>query len=190
MESAIKEITESDKRPKLLLHACCAPCLSGCIDRLKAFDVTVYFYNPNMDTSFEYDNRAKEIEKLCKHFGLNYVIEDYSKDDFYIAVKGLEKEKEGGARCEKCFNLRLQKTQQIAKEKGYDYFATTLTISPLKNATKINEIGLSISKDQNVNYLVSDFKKQGGYLLSIEKSRQLELYRQNYCGCIYSKVNN
>lgn len=189
MQKVINSHRESGEKPKLLLHACCAPCSSTCLERIKDFfDITVYFYNPNMDTEEEFNLRKEEQIRLCELLGVNYIIENYCNKDFLSVVKGLEKEKEGGKRCEKCFFLRLTKTAETAKEKGFDYFATTLTLSPLKNAEKINAIGREIEKNIKVKYLPSDFKKKGGYLRSIELSKEYNLYRQNYCGCVFSKL--
>lgn len=174
--------------PKLLLHACCAPCASACIERLKdSFDVTAYFYNPNMDTQEEYRKRAEELIKLCDAYGVKYVIEDYDANRFFAAASGLENCAEGGARCEKCFALRLDKTARYAAENNFDYFATTLTISPLKNAETLNRVGEACGEKIGVKWLFSDFKKKGGYQRSIQLSKELGLYRQNYCGCVFSK---
>ncbi len=187
MQKLIGNIPNGEK-PKLLLHSCCAPCSSACIERLKnAFDITVYYYNPNMDSEQEFCVRASEQERLCKILGVGYIMEKYDVDEFFSFVKGLESEPEGGARCEKCFYLRLNKTAEVAKQKGYDYFATTLTVSPLKNAEKINRIGFLVQENTGVRFLPSDFKKNGGYLRTIELSKEYSLYRQNYCGCIFSK---
>lgn len=176
-------------KPKLLLHACCAPCASSCVERLKEnFSVTLFFYNPNMDTQAEYDKRAKEIIKLAEYFGVDYLIEDYDKQSFYGAVAGFEKEKEGGSRCQKCFGLRLGKTAKTCANLNYEYFATTLTVSPLKNAEMINQTGQDLASENQTKYLVSDFKKRNGYLRSIELSNNLNIYRQSYCGCEFSKI--
>lgn len=188
LSDVIENLKQKGERKKLLLHACCAPCATACIERLKdAFDITVYFYNPNIDTELEYDLRAKELVRYCANVGVNTVVEEHDKTAFNSAVSGFEREKEGGARCEICFKLRLEKTARKAREKGFDYFATTLTVSPLKNAKLINEIGERLEKENGVKYLATDFKKRGGYLRSIELSREYNLYRQNYCGCEYSK---
>jgi len=188
MEKIISTIKQNGERPKLLLHACCAPCASACIERLKEFfDIIVYFCNPNMDTEKEYELRAEELKRLCVYFGVECVVEDYDKNAFYNAVQGFEKEREGGSRCAICFDLRLNKTAEKTKELGAEYFATTLTLSPLKNAKLLNEIGLKKADEFGVKYLVSDFKKKNGYIRSIELSKELSLYRQNYCGCEFSK---
>lgn len=177
-----------DKKPKLLLHSCCAPCSSACIERLLSlFDITVYYCNPNIDTEEEFDLRAKEQKRLCEYFGVNSVAEKYDSAEFLAAVSGLEKEKEGGARCKECFYLRLKKTAEYAAKNGFDYFTTTLTISPLKNAEVLNETGMRVAEETGTKFLFSDFKKGGGYQRSIELSKELNLYRQNYCGCKFSK---
>ena len=173
---------------KLLLHSCCAPCSSAVLERLKNnFDVTVYFYNPNIDDESEFRKRAEEQERLCKELKIKFVCLNYDKQEFYQVIKGLEKEKEGGLRCKECFQLRLKSAASYAKNNGFDCFATTLTVSPLKNADLLNSIGEKLEKEIGVKYLYSDFKKKGGYLRSIELSKQFDLYRQNYCGCSFSK---
>lgn len=175
------------KGGKLLLHCCCAPCASSCLERLKDyFKITVLFYNPNIDEP-EYSKRKAELIKLIGATGWAEILDcDSNAQDFYGAVKGLENEKEGGARCAECFKLRLEKTARLAKEGGFDCFTTTLTLSPLKNAALINSIGESLQSENTV-WLYSDFKKRGGYLRSIELSKQYGLYRQNYCGCVFSR---
>ncbi len=185
MENTVKNLSG---KPKLLLHACCAPCSSTCIERLKdSFDITVYFYNPNIDTAEEYALRAEEQRRFCLSQGVECVVEEYCPTEFYGAVKGLEGEKEGGKRCFICYGLRLKKSYDYATANGYDFFATTLTLSPLKNADKLNEIGYSVAEGGCTKYLPSDFKKKNGYLRSIELSKEYGLYRQNYCGCVFSK---
>lgn len=184
-----RKIIESlgESKPKLLLHACCAPCSSACLERLKDnFKITVFFYNPNIETE-EYFKRKNELIRLINETGwADYIDCEHDTHVYYSAVKGLEKCAEGGKRCEKCFSLRLERTARAAKDGGYDYFTTTLTISPLKDEQLINSIGLSLEKDFSVKWLPSDFKKQNGYLRSIALSKEHNLYRQNYCGCIYS----
>lgn len=191
-DNLMQEVIEKEKgnNRKLLLHACCAPCASGCLDKLiENFEVVLYFYNPNMDTMEEYNKRAKEIERLAERYKIKYIIEEYGSGEFIKNVTGLEKEAEGGKRCVKCFSLRLKKTCEYAENNGYDYFTTTLTVSPLKNAQLINSIGEETAKGKRVKFLPSDFKKRNGYINSIKVSNELNLYRQNYCGCIYSKDN-
>ena len=188
MEKTVSELKTLKERKKLLLHTCCAPCSSACIERLKDdFDITAYFYNPNMDTAEEYFYRAEEQKRLCEAFNVNLVVENYKPNEFYSAVLGLENQPEGGSRCLKCFELRLSKTANYAKENGFDYFTTTLTVSPLKNARVLNEIGMEVAKVNDVNFLNSDFKKKNGYARSVELSNIHRLYRQNYCGCVFSK---
>ena len=187
MEEIINGI-KGDRKKKLLLHSCCAPCSSSVIERLKEiFDITVYYYNPNIDTSEEYEHRQEEQKRLCEYFNVQFIKTSYDKQAFLQAVKGHENAKEGGSRCELCFRLRLLETAKFCKENSYDYFATTLTVSPLKNSTLINQIGLDIASMLQVSYLPSDFKKKGGYQRGIVLSNQLGLYRQNYCGCEFSK---
>ena len=188
MVKLISVLEKERTKPTLLLHACCAPCASYCIESLKdAFDLTVFFYNPNMDSQKEYNLRSEELRRFCEKVGVKYLIEDYIPQEFYSVAKGLENEFEGGSRCKKCFRLRLNKTATYAREKGFNYFATTLTVSPLKSAKNLNEIGFELEKEIGVNYLGTDFKKRNGYIRSIELSKEHNLYRQNYCGCVYSK---
>ena len=184
----LEKLKASNEKPKLLLHACCAPCSTTAIERLKDyFSITVFFYNPNIDTEEEFTKRQDEQARLLSYYKIDVIKQGHNKQEFLDNVKGLEALKEGGARCEKCFSLRLGKTAKKAKELGFEYFATTLTLSPLKNAGKINEIGKVLEKEFGVKYLATDFKKQGGYLKSIELSKKYGLYRQNYCGCEFSK---
>ncbi len=186
MEEIIKKERQSGKKT-LLMHACCAPCATECINRVReVFDVTLLFYNPNIDSKEEYDKRANEVVKLCSAYGVPYVIEDYRPNEFYSAAEGVESEPEGGARCLKCFALRLNHTASLAAERGFDYFATTLTVSPHKSAAAVNGAGYEAEKLTGVRFLPADFKKKGGYLSSCNLSRELGLYRQNYCGCRYS----
>ncbi len=190
MQAQIKSVVESGNKPKLLLHACCAPCSTACLERIvEFFDVTVYFYNPNITSKNEYDKRLLEIKNFLLNAyngNVNLIYEDYSANEFLNAVKGYEAEPEGGKRCKICYALRLDKTANYAKNNGFDYFTTTLSVSPHKNAEWLNELGLLNSKKYNVNYLYADFKKQGGYLRSIQISKEYNLYRQDYCGCDYS----
>lgn len=185
------EIKSFVGRKKLLLHCCCAPCASSCLERLKDFfDITVLFYNPNIERA-EYFKRLEELKKLIAETGWASLLDsEYSDSEFYEKVKGLEKEKEGGKRCEVCFDLRLTKTRDLAEKHGFDFFATTLTLSPLKNAELINEIGFKLQEGNRTKYLPSDFKKRGGYQRSLELSKEYNLYRQNYCGCAFSRTEN
>lgn len=185
-------INRLENKPKLLLHSCCAPCSSYVLEYLsKHFDITVLYYNPNIYPEKEYFFRENEQERFINQVFSNDVKfkkEEYNPDEFYTAVKGLEGIKEGGERCFKCYHLRLEKTAQIAKENNFDYFTTTLSISPYKNAEKLNEIGEALSEKYGVEYLVSDFKKKNGYKRSTELSREYNIYRQDYCGCVFSKA--
>lgn len=188
------EILGLKNKPTLLLHACCAPCSSSVLERLvKNFNITVFFYNPNMDTFEEYDKRKIEainlIKELNKKFDYNIKINvlEYNHNEFLSEVMGLENEAEGKGRCYKCFMLRLKKTAEFAKANAYDYFTTTLSVSPYKNAKVLNEIGEKLQNEYNIKYLFSDFKKKDGYKRSIELSKEYNLYRQDYCGCEFSK---
>lgn len=177
-------------KPRLLLHVCCAPCSSAVLERLHPyFDVTVYFDNPNMDTEEEFTRRAKEEQRFVKETGLakSVVVVPYAPERFLKAVRGLENEKEGGARCAVCFRLRLYDAARYAKDNGFDFFTTTLTISPLKNAALLNRIGEEAAEQMVVRFLPSDFKKKEGYKRSIELSKEHDLYRQDYCGCVFSR---
>ena len=177
-----------DKR--LLLHSCCAPCSSHCLSELSPqIGVTVLYYNPNLDCAGEYEKRKREQLRFLRETGLADFLDcDYAPEDYLAAVRGLEEEKEGGARCAVCFRLRLDRTAREAKARGFDYFATTLTVSPLKNAKLINTIGFAVAEEVGVKYLPSDFKKRGGYLHSVKLSEEYGLYRQNFCGCRFSKA--
>lgn len=192
MDSLIDSNAQKGIVPTLLLHSCCAPCSSYVIEYLSNyFHITVFYYNPNISFESEYIHRLNEQKRLISQMVTKYPVTvidgDYNSKDFFDVCKGLENEKEGGKRCEKCFQLRLQSTAKLAKKENFDFFATTLTISPLKNAELINSIGEEIARLCNVKYLCSDFKKKNGYKRSIELSKQYSLYRQNYCGCIFSK---
>ena len=184
-------INSLDKPKRLLLHSCCAPCSSCTIERLaEHFYVTILYYNPNIEPAEEYEKRKSEQIRFLKVFKSKYPIDmidiDYDNEKFHEVIKGLENEPEGGARCAKCFRLRLEKTAAIAKEKGFDYFGTTLTVSPHKNSQVINKIGEVLENEYKVPFLYSDFKKREGYKRSIELSCMFNLYRQCYCGCLYS----
>ena len=192
MEQQLKEIEKTGIKPKLLLHSCCAPCSSAILEFLQNyFDITVYFYNPNITFEEEYYKRLNEQREYHEKRGYSIrVIEgNYDpKEDFFKQVKGLEDRREGGERCFKCYTLRMEATAQKAKELGFDYFSTVLSISPLKNAQWINEIGEELSEKYGIKFLNGDFKKKNRYLRSTEISREYELYRQDYCGCVFSKV--
>lgn len=191
-ERIISESLKTGKKPSLLLHACCAPCASYVIEYLSDFfEITLFYYNPNISPKSEYDFRLSELERLCaehpKAKGIKILPSHYNDVDFYAAVKGKESLPEGDKRCKICYELRLRKTAEAAKVNGFDFFTTTLTISPYKNADWLNEIGDKLMKELSVNYLFSDFKKKNGYKRSIELSREYNLYRQDFCGCAYSK---
>lgn len=192
MDALIERNAQEGKRPTLLLHVCCAVCASYVLEYLyRHFDITIAYYNPNITEESEYRYRYSELKRYVQEAGLSEYIRftevEYQPADFLDAVKGHEADREGGARCAICFDQRLRYTARLCKAGGYDYFATTLTISPLKNAEVLNTIGERIAEELGVNYLCSDFKKKEGYKRSIELSRQYNLYRQNYCGCVYSK---
>ena len=189
-----EQISKLDKVPRLLLHACCAPCSSACIERLSDnFKIDIYYYNPNIDNIEEYNKRLKEVIKFTKEFKTKYPIDvidgGYDSETFFKMAKGLEEEPERGKRCYECYKLRLKKTSEYASDNNYDFFATTLTLSPYKNSNWINEIGEKLDKETKSTYLYSDFKKKNGYKRSIELSHEYNLYRQDYCGCIYSVRN-
>ena len=181
----------SGTKPKLLLHACCAPCSSYVLEYLNQyFDITLYFYNPNIYPATEFDFRAEELKRLVDEMKLDVkiVVEEYDNDSFEETVKGYEDMPEGTARCFKCYRLRLEKSVKYASENGFQYVTTTLSISPHKNAAVLNEIGGELAEKYGVEYLYSDFKKKNGYKRSCELSRDYNLYRQDYCGCKYSKL--
>ena len=189
-----KIILQMTQRKKLLLHSCCAPCSSYCLEYLSQyFDVTVFYYNPNITEENEYQKRAAEQLRLIRamnerqHTTISYAEGVYEPEEYLAMVRGLEQEPEGAGRCERCFRLRLTKTAEYAADNGFDYFTTTLTISPLKNAHLLNALGEEIGKKTGIAFLPSDFKKKEGYKRSIELSKEYDLYRQNYCGCIFSK---
>ena len=189
MEKQMSNLKEGDS---LLLHACCAPCSTACLERLADFfKVTIFYYNPNITDESEYKKRIEEIKKLLTLINPKYKVEllegDYDPNKFFEMAKGLENEPERGKRCYKCYEMRLEETAKIADKLGFNNFCTTLTLSPHKNANWINEIGEKLNKEYDSNYLYSDFKKKEGYKRSIVLSKEYNLYRQDYCGCIYSK---
>jgi len=194
LEQKIDKQQKLGEMPKLLLHSCCAPCSSYVLEYLSPyFHIYDFYYNPNISPKREYEERKEELMRLIQEMSLQekvtFLEGTYEPEKFFEMAKGLEGLPEGGERCFKCYEMRLRESAKIAKEQGADYFATTLTISPLKNAQKLNEIGEQIAKEYGVAYLPSDFKKKNGYKRSIELSAQYELYRQNYCGCVFSKYN-
>lgn len=192
LDKIIEKNLADNKTPSLLLHVCCAPCSSYCLEYLsRYFNITVYYYNPNISEKEEYEYRLSEEKRLVSLMNFENpvkVIEGkYNPEEFFKAVKGFENEPEGGKRCENCFRLRLEASAKFAKEKKFDFFTTTLTISPLKNADKLNSIGVQLAEKHGVKWLYSDFKKREGYKRSIILSKEYSLYRQNYCGCVFSK---
>lgn len=195
LDNLIEKISLEGKTPALLLHVCCAPCSSYVLEYLtKYFKITALFYNPNISTNEEYRHRADELIRFVKEKKfenpVEVIIDDYIPEQFYEMVKGMEDAKEGGIRCFSCYALRLNRTAQKAKEEGFDYFTTTLSISPLKNSDKLNEIGKKLEEMYGIKYLFSDFKKKNGYKRSVELSKEYNLYRQNFCGCKFSKNNS
>lgn len=192
LERVLEGIAASGRRPSLLLHSCCAPCSSYVLEYLnRFFDITVFYFNPNIAPAEEFEHRVNEQIRLAQalpHEGRIDVIRgDYDPRVFYDAVRGHEDDPEGGARCERCFRLRLGETARLAARRGDDYFTTTLSISPLKDAQLLNTIGMALSEETGVPWLPGDFKKKNGYRRSCELSEQYGLYRQDYCGCIFSR---
>ena len=199
MESIISSL--DGRVPELLLHSCCAPCSSACLEVLTPhFNVTILYYNPNITDALEYDHRLNEEKRFIETLNMNngfgngndfhtisIIDARYEPSEFFEAIKGYEDCPEGGDRCFICYEMRLREAALAAKSHGFDYFTTTLTLSPLKNCDKLNEIGQGLSAELNVAFLPSDFKKKDGYKRSIQLSNDYDLYRQNYCGCIFSK---
>ncbi|MBQ8132832.1 MAG: epoxyqueuosine reductase QueH [Clostridia bacterium] len=191
LDKTLSEITAANTRPSLLLHSCCAPCSSYVLEYLtKYFDITVYYYNPNISPEKEYTHRVDEIRRLISEMcpSVSFIEGKYEPERFYEMAKGLESEPERGARCLKCYRMRLEESAKAALSLGSDYFTTTLSISPQKDSAVLNVIGAELSEKYNIPYLYSDFKKRGGYKRSIELSAEFGLYRQNFCGCIFSKA--
>lgn len=192
LDKIIAHNKREDITPSLLLHSCCAPCSSYTLEYLSEyFDITVLYYNPNISERAEYEKRKAEQIRLINSLKTKNKVSlmdcEYDSNDFSNIAKGYEDCREGGERCFRCYRLRLEKAARLAKENNFDYFCTTLSISPLKNAQRINEIGISLNEEYGVKWLLSDFKKRDGYKRSVELSKQYNLYRQDYCGCIYSK---
>ncbi len=190
-EKVIEKHAAAGEVPTLLLHSCCAPCSSYVLEYLsRYFRITVLYYNPNIYPDEEYFKRAGEQHRFAENFPsknpISFLECEFDKASFYEMTRGMENIPEGGERCFACYRLRLSKTARLASEKGFDYFATTLSISPLKNAEKLNEIGLELEKEYGISYLLSDFKKKNGYKRSVELSREYGIYRQDYCGCVFS----
>ncbi len=208
LDKKIEEFETDGRRPRLLLHACCAPCSSYCLEFLREFfDVTVFFFNPNITEEEEYRKRVIEEKRLIEEYNrqvenmsfdkmnstvragrIDIIEGDYDPKIFYEAVKGYEDCREGGDRCRKCFELRLSETARVARERGFDLITTTLTISPLKNAEVLNEVGEAAAAAEGIAFLPSDYKKKNGYKRSIELSNMFGLYRQDFCGCSFSKA--
>lgn len=193
LENELKKILSRGVKPSLLLHICCAPCSSYVLEYLSEhFDITLFFYNPNITSENEYNYRIDEAKRLLAEMPLSgkvdFIAGRYDIQEFFTIAKGFENEPEGGERCFRCYELRLRESAEYAKENGFDYFTTTLSISPYKNAEKLNSIGSALSEEYGVKYLYSDFKKKNGYKRSIELSQTYNLYRQDYCGCIYSEA--
>ena len=191
LEKLLKQLEGEGKVPDLLIHSCCAPCSSYVLEYLSEyFKITVFYYNPNIYPESEYTKRILEQQKLIRDMRFRYPVSflagKYDKEKFYKMAEGMEDLKEGGARCMKCYELRLSETARQAAAGGFDYFTTTLSISPLKNTQKLNEIGERLGREYGVEYLMSDFKKKNGYKRSIELSKEYGLYRQDYCGCEFS----
>lgn len=192
LDQLIERIEAEGRVPTLLLHSCCAPCSSYCIEYLSQFfAITVFYYNPNIYPDEEYYHRVKEQQRFISEFPtkhpVSFIEGDFGKDRFYAEVaKGLEKEPERGARCTKCFELRLGETAKRAAAEGVDYFATTLTISPMKDVELLNSIGERLGQQYGVEYLATEFRKKNGYLRSTQISKEYDMYRQDYCGCVYS----
>lgn len=193
MERVLARIAESGCRPRLLLHSCCAPCSSSVLEMLTgAFDIDLFYYNPNIAPREEFDHRAGELRRLAAalphEHAINVIVGDYDAEAFKAMCRGHEDDPEGGARCEMCFRMRLGATAKLARELGSDFFTTTLTVGPMKNAQIINAIGLELAGDSGPRWLCADFKKKNGYRRSCELSAQYGLYRQDYCGCVFSKM--
>ncbi|MCI5935937.1 MAG: epoxyqueuosine reductase QueH [Lachnospiraceae bacterium] len=191
LDKVIESLSQQEKVPTLLLHSCCAPCSSYVLEYLSNhFGITVFYYNPNIYPDEEYEMRVREQQRFIRAFPAKHPIDfiegAYDKERFYEMARGLEAVPEGGQRCFQCYELRLREAGELAKARDFDYFTTTLSISPMKNAEKLNEIGLRLAEELGVSYLSSDFKKRNGYKRSTELSREYGMYRQDYCGCVYS----
>ncbi|MBE6147176.1 MAG: epoxyqueuosine reductase QueH [Firmicutes bacterium] len=192
MEKIIEKEQSNNRVPTLFLHSCCAPCSSYALEVLsKYFKITIFYYNPNIFPEEEYKKRVLEQQKFISLISsvnpISFLEGDYRPQDFFDTVRGYEHLKEGSERCFRCYRLRLEEAAMMAKKLGFDYFSTTLSISPYKNSQVLNEIGFSLEEKYQISYLCADFKKKNGYRRSIELSREYDLYRQDYCGCIYSK---
>ena len=195
LDKILIKLGQEQRVPTLLIHSCCAPCSSYVLEYLSEyFEITVFYYNPNIYPESEYTKRVVEQQKLIQDMDFKHPVSfmagEYEKEKFYAMSEGMEHLKEGGARCMKCYELRLSEAAKQAAAGGFDYFTTTLSISPMKNAQKLNEIGVRVGKEHGVEYLVSDFKKKNGYKRSVELSKEYGLYRQDYCGCIFSRQSS
>ena len=195
LDGILTKLGQEQRVPTLLIHSCCAPCSSYVLEYLSEyFEITVFYYNPNIYPESEYTKRIVEQQKLIQDMDFKHPVSfmagEYEKEKFYAMSEGMEHLKEGGARCMKCYELRLSEAAKQAAAGGFDYFTTTLSISPMKNAQKLNEIGVRVGKEHGVEYLVSDFKKKNGYKRSVELSKEYGLYRQDYCGCIFSRQSS
>lgn len=194
LDALLLQVEKEEKVPTLLMHSCCAPCSSYCISYLAQYmKITIYYYNPNITEETEYKKRVEEQKRLIRSLPVKYPVDfvegPYEPQEFYKIAKGYETCKEGGERCFACYRLRLRQSVQYASSHGYDYITTTLSVSPHKNAQKLNEIGMKLAEEiGGTTYLCSDFKKKGGYQKSVELSKEYDLYRQSYCGCVYSKI--
>lgn len=191
LDKTLQRLREENLVPRLLLHSCCAPCSSYVLEYLSQyFEITVLYYNPNLYPDTEFAKRSKEQQRLIGEMEVRHPVSfmegTFEKEKFYRVAAGVEDAREGGERCFRCYELRLRETARLARERGFDYFTTTLSISPLKNARKLNEIGERLAKEYEVAYLASDFKKKDGYRRSVELSEEYGLYRQDYCGCEFS----
>ena len=191
LDKLIEKLEQSKEVPRLFLHSCCAPCSSYVLEYLSQyFEITVFYFNPNIAPEEEYRKRVEEQRRLIEQLPAVYPIQfeegRYVPEEFYSRVRGLEKEPEGGARCRVCFELRLEEAARLASESGYDYYTTTLSISPLKNAQVLAQVAVEMGEKWGVRWLPSDFKKKEGYKRSIQLSKDYDLYRQNYCGCKFS----
>lgn len=192
LDQILLKLQKENRVPRLLLHSCCAPCSSYCLAYLaQYFHITIFYYNPNISPLQEYEKRVSEQQRLLGQLPVQYPVAfaegPYEPEKFRELAQGREELPEGGERCFACYELRQRAAAEYGADHGFDYFTTTLSVSPHKNAQKLNEIGLRLAKEYGIPYLVSDFKKRGGYLRSIELSREYQLYRQDYCGCIYSR---
>lgn len=194
LDKTLENLKKEERVPRLLLHSCCAPCSSYVLEYLSEyFDITVFYYNPNIAPEEEYQERVGEQQRLLRAMSLSRPVSflegRYCPQEFYETARGHETDPEGGERCRRCFELRLEESARTAKAGGYDYFTTTLSISPLKNAAWLNDIGTRMGEQYGVPYLLSDFKKRNGYKRSVELSGEYGLYRQDYCGCVFSRRN-